>query len=415
MKKTLYLLSITSILFTSCKKKFDIPPPKTSPAISGYITIDSIIKRYNAYYLMSPDKVYKFNSDVNLVGVITADEISGNLYKSVYIKDATSGIKLNLTYSGGLYVGDSVRINLNGIKLNSYGSQIQLDSIDLERSVHKIATGLLVKPRKATFNQLATFNPSLGQLYYQSELVVLDSIEFDNGAKNVTFADAVGKGSISHLVVNSFGKKVILRTSGYSNFAASVVPCGKGKIIAIVGQYNGAIQLTLRQYTDVSVSSGTCPVYCKSFNDNSITNGGWTMQNVTGTINWVTSTSGGAPNYYASISNYPTNQTCETWLISPAFDLTNNINPYLNFENAKNFSGGSLTALISNNYVNGNPNAATWSSLTYSVSPGGYAFVNSGNISLSAYKTSNVHLAFKYSASGSATTWELDNIAILDF
>ncbi|MBA2611702.1 MAG: choice-of-anchor J domain-containing protein [Bacteroidetes bacterium] len=415
MKKIFCLLFITSLLFTSCKKKFDTPEPQAPPAVSSYITIDSIIKRYTAYYAIPPGKVYKFTTDVNVVGIVTADELSGNIYKSVYIKDATGGIKINLTYSGGLYIGDSIRINLNGVKLNSYGMQIQLDSINLEKSVHKIATGLIVKPRKVTMNQLATINPLVSQLYYQSELIQLDSIEFDNGAKNVTFADAVGKGSISHVLFNSFGAKVILRSSGYANFAASTVPCGKGSIIAMVGQYNGAIQLTLRQLSDLSVSSGTCPVYCKSFNDNSITNGGWTTQNVVGSVNWVTSNAGGAPNYYASISNYPSNQTCESWLISPPFNLSNNINPMLNFQNATNFTGGSLTALISTNYSGGNPTLATWSTLTYTPSSGGYAFVSSGNISLSAYKTNNVTIAFKYIASGSAATWELDNIAILDY
>ena len=75
------------------------------------------------------------------------------LYKSVFIKDATGGMKLNLTYSGGLFLGDSIRINLKGVKLNDYGKQIQLDSIDLEKSVHKISSGTLVKPRKVTIKE----------------------------------------------------------------------------------------------------------------------------------------------------------------------------------------------------------------------------------------------------------------------
>jgi hypothetical protein len=412
------LVLVTTVLLTSCKKKFETPPVKDPPAVSGYITIDSIIKRYNAYYAVPPNKVYKFAEDLNLVGIITADEVSGNLYKSVFIKDATGGIKINLTYSGGLYVGDSIRINLRDVKLNDYGKQIQLDSIVLEKNVHKISTGTVVKPRKVTMNQLVTINPLVNQYYYQSELIQLDSVEFDNGAKGATFADAVGKGSISHVLLNAFGAKVIVRTSGYSNFAGATVPCGKGSIIAVVGQYNGAIQLTIRQLNEVSIATGTCPVYVKGFNDNSITNGGWTTQNVTGNINWVTSNAGGAPNYYASISNYisPSNIACETWLISPPFNLTNNVNPMLNFLNASNYTGPALIAMISTNYTGGLPATATWTPLTYTPSPGGFAFVSSGNISLNAYKTNNVTIAFKYTGTASSgATWELDNIAILDY
>ena len=411
-KRTLFygLLLTTLFLFNACKKKFETPETKTPPPVSGYIKIDSIIKIYNAYYIVPPSKVYKFTGDVNLVGIVTADEVSGNLYKSVFIKDATGGIKINLTYSGGLYVGDSIRVNLNGVKLNDYGKQIQLDSIDLEKSVHKISSGTIVKPRKVTFNQLT-------QLLYQSELVQLDSIEFDNGAKNFTFADAVGKASLSYQLFNSFGTKIILRTSGYSNFASSTIPCGKGSIIAIAGQYNGAIQLTLRQLSDLSVSSGTCPILAKSFNDQNLTSGGWTTQNVVGSINWATSNAGSSPTYYASISNYiaPTKYACESWLISPPINLTNYANPVLNFENAYNYAGPALEVFVSTNYTGGLPATATWNPITYTASGGGFAFVNSGNQSLSAYKTNNVTIAFKYTGTPSAgSTWELDNIAILD-
>jgi len=417
------ILFVSTVLVTSCKKKFENPEPKTPPALNGFITIDSIIKRYNSYYGVPPSKVYKFTNDINVIGIVTADEVSGNLYKSVFIKDATGGIKLNFTYAGGLYAGDSIRVNLKGVKLNDYGKQVQLDSIDLEKSVFKISSGTIVKPRKVTMNQLKNINVAIStslitQYFYQNELIQLDSVEFDNGAKNFTFADAVGKGSISHVLLNSNGAKVIVRTSGYSNFAGAKVPCGKGSIVAIVGQYNGAIQLTIRQLSEVTFSSGICPVYAKGFNDNNITSGGWTTQNVIGSINWITSNAGGAPNYYASISNYisPSNKACETWLISPPFNLTNNVNPMLNFENAYNYSGPSLVAMVSTNYTGGLPSTATWIPLTYTASMGGFAFVNSGNISLNAYKTNNVTIAFKYTGTTSAgSTWELDNIAILDY
>jgi hypothetical protein len=414
------VLIVSTVLFSSCKKKFEEPEPKTPPAVSGYITIDSIIKRYNTYYGVPPNKVYKFPDDVNVRGIVTADEVSGNLYKSIFIKDATGGIKLNFTYAGGLYVGDSIRVNLKGVKLNDYGKQVQLDSIDLEKSVYKISSGTIVKPRKVTMNELKNINVAIStslitQYFYQNELIQLDSVEFDNGAKNFTYADAVGKGSVSHVLLNSAGAKVIVRTSGYSNFAGATVPCGKGSIVAIVGQYNGAIQLTIRQLNEVTLSSGICPVYVKHFNDNSVTSGGWTTQNVLGNINWVTSNQGGAPNYYGSITNYPSNVSCESWLISPPFDFSNRVNPMLNFENAFGFGPSPLTLMISTNYSGGAPSTATWTSIPYTPSPGFFEFVSSGNISLNSYKTNNVTIAFKYNASGSGATWELDNIAILDY
>ncbi|MEI8136365.1 MAG: hypothetical protein WCH21_03460, partial [Bacteroidota bacterium] len=58
------ILFVSTVLVTSCKKKFENPEPKTPPALNGFITIDSIIKRYNSYYGVPPSKVYKFTNDI---------------------------------------------------------------------------------------------------------------------------------------------------------------------------------------------------------------------------------------------------------------------------------------------------------------------------------------------------------------
>jgi hypothetical protein len=40
---------------------------------------------------------------------------------------------------------------------------------------------------------------------------------------------------------------------------------------------------------------------------------------------------------------------------------------------------------VSTNYVSGNPNSATWTNLSPALSSGAWAWVNSGELSLSAY------------------------------
>src|ERR1041385_6004927 len=109
------------ILFlSSCKKKFDLPAKQDIP-VSGYITIDSIYKKFINYYPMagpSPAKLFRFSTDINLECTVTADETSGNIYKTVYVEDATGGLQIKLMASGGLYAGDKIRINLNGVVLD---------------------------------------------------------------------------------------------------------------------------------------------------------------------------------------------------------------------------------------------------------------------------------------------------------
>ena len=43
----------------------------------------------------------------------------------------------------GLYIGDSVRVSLNGITMSEYGELIQLDNVSVDEQIVKIATNKL--------------------------------------------------------------------------------------------------------------------------------------------------------------------------------------------------------------------------------------------------------------------------------
>jgi hypothetical protein len=125
--------------------------------------------------------------------VVTADEVSGSFYKDVYVRDASGAIRVKLLYSGGLYIGDSIRINLKGIVLNEYNSLIQLDSVDLSKSVVKLASGLKPQALTVTLEQIHANTAATSTL--QSQLVRINRLEFFESDRNVSFADAIGKTS----------------------------------------------------------------------------------------------------------------------------------------------------------------------------------------------------------------------------
>jgi hypothetical protein len=418
MNKILLALFAVSILFTSCKKKFETPPRESEPAVSSYITIDSIYQRFKTYYVtptVTPTKLYRFSGDVTLEAIVTADEASGNIYKSVYVQDSTGGLKINLVNSGGLYVGDKIHINLNNVVLNDYGDVVQLDSIDITKRVYKISSGNIVTPKKITFAEINALMGFGGIYKYQSQLVLIDSVEFSAGDKMETYADAVNKVTKEITLVNKNGGTgtAIVRNSGYSNFASSLVPCGSGSVVVIMGQFGSTSQLTIRSVNDVKLSSGGCPLIVKSFNDNSATSKGWVNYNVTGNVHWTVETYNGRT--YGYISNYiaSANQACETWLISPPINLTSAPSPYLIFQSAYNYTGPTLEVLISTDYNSGNPNLATWVDLAPPLSSGSWNWTSSGNVSLAGYSVANVRIAYKYSGTSSnGSTWEIDDIAV---
>lgn len=407
-------LMLSLVFITSCKKEFDVPAKSAAPAVSGYITIDSIYKKFISYYKTppTPSKLFRFPDDVNLICTVTADETSGNIYKGVYVEDATGGLKINLLNFGGLYVGDKISINLNGVILNDYGRVVQLDSLDIVKHVVKLSSGNTVTPTKVTFNQFIFLNAA-GHSPLQSRLVMIDSVEFASGDKGQPYADAIGKYSLDRNLLNSTGKQVIVRSSGYANFASNIIPCGKGSMVAVVGQFNSDIQLTIRDLREVKLASGGCPLLIKHFNDQSIASGGWSTFNVTGSINWEPGSYSGQ--VYGQISNYVAgnNVPCESWLISPAINTSSSANPRFSFQSAYNYSGPAIQVYVSTDYVSGNPSAATWTLLSPVLSSGSWNWVNSGSLSLTPYKSTNTRIAFKYTGSASdGSTWEIDDIAV---
>ncbi len=416
--KTYFILPLIALLplLSFCKKEFDTPPVKQA-SDGNKISIAQIKAKYFT------NINYKFKSDSNLYCVVTADEVSGNFYKEVYVRDASGALHVKLKYSGGLYIGDSIRINLKGIVLNAYSGLIQLDSVDLEKNVVKLASGLNPTPIEMSLQQILS-NTSATNMA-QSQLVKINQVEFIENNRGVLFADPVNRTAKNLGLYSCSGHSISLRTSGYANFAAELSPKENGYLIAIVGQYGekeGDMQLSLRQLNDISMQGDLCAsntvslIYLKKdFNDNSIVSGSWTQQKSLGNILWSTSSAGSAASPYAKISNYVsgTNQECETWLISPPLNLSASTKPILSFRNAYNYEGPILKLYVSTNYTSGLPNTATWIEINFTHSGGNWNFVSSGTLNLSAYKTDKVHFAFQYTGSSTnGSTWEIDDVLV---
>ena len=160
----------------------------------------------------------------------------------------------------------------------------------------------------------------------------------------------------------------------------------------------------------------------KDFNDLSLTSGGWTTQIIIDTTNWFVDSFGGddfvkATNYSNS-QNVPSN----TWLISPAVDLSSATQPMLSFETIMKWPGSALVLHISTDY-NGTSNPTqqgTWTDITalatWDVDNTTWgSWTPSGDVDLTSYISSTTYIAYEYLGSAnSGSTWEIDNIKITE-
>lgn len=397
------LLSL-GLIVSSCKRDYDEPPIKEIPE-GAAITIADL----QARHANNNGNAIKFSGDTTLFAVVTMDESTGNLYKNVYVQDGTGGINVRLVSTGGLYEGDSIRINLNGVILDDFDGVLQLDSVDVDENIVKQATNVHVAPQVVTIPQVST---SL-----VNTLVKIENVEFEYTEWGNTYADAANLQSENRILVDCNGNQLIVRTSGYANFADDLLPTGNGSIVGVVGKFGSDMQLYVRRPSEVTLTDPTCqPTYygVGSFEGASVTTGGWKIFTDNASFNWSTSSQGGAPdgsNYAVASGFNGSNNNTTQWLVSPSMDLSASTTPILNFMNACNYSGPVLEIFVSTNWDgSSDPNTnGTWTPLTATLSTGSWAWVSSGDIDLSAYKQSNVYIGFKYSSTTSGgRTWELD-------
>lgn len=412
MKKitVLFLTLFFALLFTTCKKVAE-KTPVDSPTTAKNYSVPEL--KALATCTNSCDK--RFTSEASFVGVVVADEITGNFYKEIYVRDRynTGGIRIDFLFSKcNFFVGDSVRLNLKGydVNINSQTGMMEIDSVDYDKHMVRFASGANPAPRIADLAQLPYSS-------YYCDLVTINNVKFLSTDTGRIYADPILQQSLNRTLQDCGNNQIIVRTSNFADFAQQKTPSGFGSITGIATAYSGANQMAIRKTADVKMNgTGGCVVYAfKDFNDASLTSGGWIQQSVLNpSVLWVASSFGSAK--FAKISGFVSgNQNSENWLISPSLNIANGSNPILSFITAANFSGTPLEVWVSTDYVSGLPGTGTWTQLTgFALSPqGGYVWTNSGIISLNAYKSANTRIAFKYkSTTTGSTTYEVDDINI---
>lgn len=428
MKKLILNIAILSgvlLLLNACvKDKFD------GPDVGCVIETPTEGERITVQYLMD-NYSGTIGDDVYLEAVVIADDQSGNFYKKIIIQDETNGIAVNIdrtSFYALFPIGRTVYVNLNGLFLDTYG-ELQGNSngdrilnAEIDNYIKRGACFQDVKPDTVALSDL---NAS-----YVNKLVTILGVEFTNGANGITYADAISQSTVN-LDLTDCNNTIVVRTSGFSKFAGDTVAFGNGAITGVFNIFGSTSQLLIRSPEDVNFTESRCDgstgggggggggsagaLLYKDFDDNSLTSGGWTTFQESGTVNWNVGNFNSF--YYGNISNFDfgttSNSATVAWLISPSVDLSATTTPVLNFRNAYKYNGDPLELLVSTDYTSANPTSATWTNLTYTESPGNFTWVDSDDVLLSAYQTANVHIAFKYTGTNSdGANWEVDEIEI---
>ena len=391
------LLAMVGTLFTACKKEYPTPPIQDLP-IGRVYTISEILA-------LEPGTV--FNEDASVYGIITADEVSGNLYKAAFMQDRATGaaIELYLNAVSGVRIGDSVRIYLKDVTYAMYNNLPQLSNFEADGHIVILANNKPITPAKATIAEI-------NQGKYLAGLVRLENVRF---TEQNTFADPTTYGNRTLIDPMNPSSNVIVRTSNYANFANDSLPQGTGNLTAIATVYNSTWQLLLRSASELEfdgyVPGGANDLpYCEFFSSSF---GSYTTYDVKGTQHWEIDYNTAKMTGFENSTNYEN----EDWLISARVSLENVTSASMTVSYIARYFNNvneDVTVWVSSDYTSGDPNLANWEQLPATWTEGSnWNDFASTTIDLSQYVGKKVCVAVKYlSDNNKAGTIEVQSICI---
>ena len=391
------LLAMVGTMFTACKKEYPEPPIQDLP-IGRVYTIDEILT-------LEPGTV--FNEDASVYGIITADEVSGNLYKAAFMQDRATGaaIELYLDAVSGVRIGDSVRVYLKDVTYAMYNNLPQLSNFVADGHIVILANNKPIEPAKATIAEI-------NQGKYLAGLVRLENVRF---TEQNTFADPTSYGNRTLIDPMNPSSNVIVRTSNYANFANDSLPQGTGNLIAIASVYNTTWQLIIRSARELEfdgyVPGGANDLpYCEFFSSSF---GSYTTYDVKGAQSWEIDYNTAKMTGYANSTNYEN----EDWLISAKFSLENVSSASMTMSYIARYFNNvneDITVWVSSDYTSGDPNLANWEQIPATwVEGSNWNDFASTTLDLSRFVGKKVCVAVKYlSDNNKAGTIEVQSICI---
>lgn len=449
MKKFLYkasLIPLIAALLSGCADNNEDEPPVVLFKPDSIITVQQVKDLY-AGQLAEPDYTKRVPVEIKrnwaIRGIITAsDKKDGNLYKEAFVQDASGGIRLLFDSTSGLYIGDSVIVNLKGLYIGDYGDFWQVGSIpyhesdgdirvsgmNMDKQVLKISVNNPTRPDTVTIVQAKS-------KLYLGKLVTLRGVQFTDDAVNHTYADVVSDPpvTVNRDLMDCNKNRIIVRTSGYAAFAGEIIPDKNGMMTGIITIFGSDYQFIIRDFSEVKLTDERCmpgvpdlgtPVETitqdfSSFPNNAeVLISGW--QNIAqyGTRTWQAKYFSG--NTYAQATSYGSNlSNMVTWLITRPVTISSL--KVLTFETAKAYwehtgTHKPLEVFLSTDYTGRNLVTATWTPVTCRLAEktdADHTFVSSGNINLPIEAGKSCVIAFRYIGSSTeSTSYRIDNITV---
>ena len=279
MKTLRYLfMAVIATTFTACMNgdwdkevNNNVPYGDNSIQETNLMTIKQLKDLYKSE--IETRYSYKLvNQPTQIKGVVTGNDIEGNIYSELSIQDETGAIIIAVSQggiNGYLPIGQEIIVELNGLYVGNYGLQAEIGTPYTNASgstyvsrmnpilwnQHFRVTGNRLSEEEVMKKYCTTFadgsTKTTWDLYEDcGKLGTLKNVTFKEAGK-ATFANAGGgPGSVSQYF-NEQAQTVMIYNSNYADFAADTLPTGKQNVTGILKRYNNSWEIILRKRSDV--------------------------------------------------------------------------------------------------------------------------------------------------------------------
>lgn len=282
MKKIHYIfIALACSLFTACmngdwdEPSYDNGAPFGNNELTedGLTTIAELKTQFKS--VIDGGSYAQITNDVKIKATVTGNDLGGNIYKQLFVEDATGAICIAINQSGlngFMAEGQEILISLKDLYIGGYGRMAQIGTpynnngrMQIGRMAQYVWANhfKVVNPKAELITpQPVDFNTVKGSIDANAgKLVVLKGVTFANANGKKRLVDGVQAGGNYYNQSISGMSNVVVRTSSYADFAAMVmpydtinkkpIPCD---IVGIAGRFNNDWQILIRKTSDISLT-----------------------------------------------------------------------------------------------------------------------------------------------------------------
>ena len=268
------IIAFVCAIFTGCiDNDWDIPGTDGSEYGNQAVTetnLVSIAQLKQKYATVIYNGSYELIKEpMQIKGVVTGNDIGGNIYSQIAIEDGTASIIICIA-QGGLFgqmqVGREILIELKGLYIGGYGQQPEIGTPYTNANgrtyVSRMSRAIWQQHYKIlgmkSVSPIDFDKTKLGDANYMKEncgrLMTIRGVKFQGANGTKVYAadkDKDAANSVNRSLQGISSNQLVVRTSTYADFAKTPLPQGEVDITGIFTRYNNTWQILIREESDV--------------------------------------------------------------------------------------------------------------------------------------------------------------------